>query len=62
MKTPDKIMEDNGIDIVNLKKDNFSLYNKIRKSMDEFTDQYYEWKIKKKEVKECCSQCKNNKI
>ena len=47
MRTPDKILQDVGIDIDNLKKDNPMLYNSIRRAMDEFADQYAGWKLSK---------------
>ena len=40
MKTPDDIMQKHHIKIVRLKEDKPMLYNSIRKSMDDFADQY----------------------
>ena len=47
MKTPDEIMQKHHIKIVRLKEDKPMLYNSIRKSMDDFADQYAKWKLNK---------------
>ncbi len=52
MRTPDQILIDVGIDVDNLKNNNPKLYDNIRKAMDEFADQYAEWREQKK-LKPC---------
>ena len=47
MKTPDEIMQDVGIDVKQTKKEKPLLYDSIRKAMDNFADQYAEWKLRK---------------
>ena len=47
MKTPDEIMQDVGIDVKQTKKEKPLFYDSIRRAMDNFADQYAEWKIKK---------------
>lgn len=47
LKTPDQILTDKGIDVENLKKDKPLLYNSIRRAMDDFAEQYYNWKLSK---------------
>ena len=47
MKTPDEIMQNVGIDVKQTKKEKPLLYDSIRKAMDDFADQYTEWKINK---------------
>ena len=45
MKTADKIMQEQGLRVEWLKQYEPDTYNSIRKAMDEFADQYTEWKI-----------------
>ncbi len=52
MRTPDEILKDVGIDVETLKRENRELYDSIRKAMDEFADQYAEWREQKK-LKPC---------
>lgn len=52
MRTPDQILIDVGIDVDNLKNNNPKFYDNIRKAMDEFADQYAEWREQKK-LKPC---------
>jgi hypothetical protein len=47
MRTPDEILKDVGIDVETLKRENRELYDSIRKAMDEFADQYAEWRVRK---------------
>lgn len=52
MRTPDQILKDVGIDVENIKKNNPKLYDSIRKAMDDFADQYAEWKVRKLKLKQ----------
>ena len=58
MKTPDEIMQNVGIDVDEIKKDKPMLYNNIRRAMDDFADQYAEWKLKK--VNDAAFESKKN--
>ena len=47
-RTPHKILKDCGIDADKLQKENPQFYDYIRMAMDEFAQQYADWKLKKR--------------
>jgi hypothetical protein len=44
LRTPDQILTDVGINVENFKKDKELLYRCIRRAMDDFAEQYHNWK------------------
>lgn len=47
LRTPDQILTDVGINVENFKQEKELLYSCIRRAMDEFAEQYHNWKESK---------------
>lgn len=56
LRTPDQILADVGIKVETLKKDKELLYSCIRRAMDDFAEQYHEWKISKANGADKCTE------